>query len=400
MEQKFYKIFRKSIAARLLLLFSLLVGGGNSVVADDIVIYDEGSEIPTGWTGNTYISCINNELVSSGSGAGYITSSSSFNFTDKKLVVVAKRTDDTDSYVQIANKNGYIFSVLATFGYGTTCSKSNELYDSDNYIEVTTGNISVNNVPIRITARNAKIKSIKLSDTKSLGLDQSNPTSLLKGAKSEDVNFKYTPKTGWNTICVPFQLRSTVGTKYDHLKTIFGSDYSAFKFSGYTNGTLSFTKNTSSISANIPLLVYAPNGDTQAAANPDGFTLSSNVTIAYSKGESDRATTANDVTFQGTYAPIAKGNMPSGSYGITNSGQIVNAGVNSSIKGYRAYLTGLGSAGARIMILDDESNTPTDIGLFKMAVPEAKDVYTLSGQRVQKARKGIYVINGKKIVIK
>lgn len=48
MERKFYKIFRKSIAARLLLLVSLLVGGGDSVWGDE-TLFDGSTDI-TGWT--------------------------------------------------------------------------------------------------------------------------------------------------------------------------------------------------------------------------------------------------------------------------------------------------------------------------------------------------------------
>lgn len=54
MKQKFYKIFRKSIAARLLLLVSLLVGGGDSVWAQKSLPYSYGFEnndlATEGWT--------------------------------------------------------------------------------------------------------------------------------------------------------------------------------------------------------------------------------------------------------------------------------------------------------------------------------------------------------------
>lgn len=402
MERKFYKIFRKSIAARLLLLFSLLVGGGNSVVADDIEVFKDGV-LQTGWSpGNSSVT--DGELIAGKDELKYIISTSSISFSDKKIFIVAKRIADAEAYISVGQNspsNQFIYSYIYPFCYNH--DKNYEILNSDVYAEFISNNYSVTGNKVRFNFKNVRIKSIKIVD-KEFVLSEHDITAIQSGAKTEDVTFKYTPKTGWNTICVPFQLRSTVDPTYDHVETIFGSDYSAFKFSGYTDGTLSFTKNDGYIPANTPLLVYAPNGGAQAAANPDGFTLSSNVTIAYSNGESARATTANGVTFQGTYAPIAAGAESAlvGNYGITNAGQIVNAGTSSSIKGYRAYLTGLpsGGAGARIMILDDDSNTPTDIGLFKMAVPEAKDVYTLSGQRVQKARKGIYVINGKKIVIK
>ena len=332
-------------------------------------------------------------------GANYITSDNPYTFENKKLVVVAKRTDNSDSYVRIAYKNGYSFTTLATFGYGTSCSNSNELYDSNNYIEVTTGNLSVTAQNIRITVKNAKVKSIKLSDTKSLSLDETNPTSLLKGSKTENVILKYTPSTGWNTICVPFQLKS--GSSYEHLTSIFGTGWKAFTLSSYENGTLTFTSaapySYSSINANVPILVYTEN----TFANPNEVILESNVNISYPGKDATPSTTKGTATFQGSYAPITTGNMPDGSYGITSAGKIVNAGANSSIKGYRAYLTGLPSgAGARIVTIDCNDDETTDMGFVKMVDPEVREVYSMSGQRVQKARKGIYVVNGKKIVVK
>ena len=96
--------------------------------------------------------------------------------------------------------------------------------------------------------------------------------------------------------------------------------------------------------------------------------------------------------------------MPANSYGLTTAGQIRKAGSGASIKGFRGYFTGISapsSGDARITIVfEDEEGTTTDLGFVKMVDPEAEHVYTLSGQKVQKGKKGIYIVNGRKVVIK
>ena len=67
------------------------------------------------------------------------------------------------------------------------------------------------------------------------------------------------------------------------------------------------------------------------------------------------------------------------------------------IDGQRAAV----SMGAKQGFFDDE---PTDIGTMTIAVEEPDEVYDLSGRRistdVESLKSGIYVVNGKKMVIK
>ena len=148
-------LWERCALSKLMLVAILVFGGGNLAVAeDDIVIYDGGSTLPTNWTANnSNIHVSDNEIVSIDGAANYITSNVAYSFENRKLVVVAKRTDNTDAYIRISYKNGYSYTTLETIGYGTTCSNSNELY-SDDYVEVITGNLTVTNQNLRITAKN------------------------------------------------------------------------------------------------------------------------------------------------------------------------------------------------------------------------------------------------------
>ena len=91
-----------------------------------------------------------------------------------------------------------------------------------------------------------------------------------------------------------------------------------------------------------------------------------------------------------------------GKYGVTSSGKVMQGGENSDIKGYRAYFTGISAPanGARPTIVIEDDGTTTDLGFVKMVDENAKDVYTLSGQRIQKAGKGLYIVNGRKVIVK
>lgn len=381
MKQKFYKIFRKSIAARLLLLFSLLVGGGNSVVAQKNIIVNGGSYDSEAWE-VTNFSPSETTIISDGVKTATIISKERITLASTDRIVISARSTGSAQIIIKTSSDKSTWTNKFTY-------KNTEISSSTGFIELISDDIELTGeYYLQFSCSSVSIESIKLYSSYEQCISESKPTAFPNGYKVRAFPFKYTPQIGWNTICTPFILYAAT------LDNIFGKGkYNAFIFNSYEAGTVNFSKVTY-FTANQPGLVYttAPNvGDFSMSVSPS-FNLPANHATT---------PTGSSVTFQGTYAPIAAGNMPSGSYGITNSGQIVNAGVNSSIKGYRAYLTGLPSgASARIMILDDDSDTPTDIGLFKMAVPEAKDVYTLSGQRVQKARKGIYVINGKKIVIK
>ena len=390
----FTLLLNKSLLSKLALIALLLTGGGNCAWGDDIVIYDEGSTIPDGWTNNN-LSIVDNKLVAPDMSSCYITSTSTYTFSNKRFVIVAKRTSETDSYVRISNSSGYW--TYMNFGYGTTTS-SYEMFSTD-YMELVSDPYTVSENLLRITCKNVIIKSIKICDGKVLQLDEDNLVTIpnSKTAKTESVFLKYSAKAGWNTICVPFQLK--YASTFEHLTSIFGSDWKAYSLSSYSDNTLCFTnaspKSYSTITAHVPLIVYAPN-----AISKDNIELTSNVTISFVKDE-NHATTADGATFQGTYAPKEYQDGDNW-YGVTTAGQVMKAGTGAKVKGYRAYFTGISApaAGAHISIAIDDDGGTTDLGFVKLIDENANDVYTLSGQKVKKGGKGIYIVNGRKVIIK
>ena len=176
------------------------------------------------------------------------------------------------------------------------------------------------------------------------------------------------------------------------MDAIFGTGWEAYQLSSYENGVLTFTKlsSTATLGGGYPYLVYIED----AAVHADGIVVMANIT--YNDPRTDIK--QGDATFQGTFSPIGAGGLD-GKYGITSESKLAKGNKSASIKGFRAYLEIEGDAEVRILTIDSEGET-TDLGFVRMVDQKAKDVYNLQGQKVEKGRKGIYIVNGKKVVIK
>jgi len=237
-----------------------------------------------------------------------------------------------------------------------------------------------------------------VTDTKEVTISE--PSIVLDENSSEHPNstvstvvkVKYTAKAGWNTIVMPFQLTDS------DFKTIFGDDFEVYSISNYDNGKLTFKKTTSYLMS-MPYLIYAPN----AVENVDGIYLKNTAFYSYAWTWSNLVQTKGNITFKGTFAPIAAPGME-GKYGVTNKGTVAMGGSGASIKAYRAYLELAETAPARslTLVIDGEGGTTTAIGELVRTLEgdNGKQVYNLSGQRVEKAKKGLYIVGGKKVIVK
>jgi hypothetical protein len=182
---------------------------------------------------------------------------------------------------------------------------------------------------------------------------------------------------GWNTVCLPFAVTD--------IEEFFGADAKVYEFNDFAGDAISFSKVTETAAA-TPYLVYAPAEKEYSSVTLPNVTLSDAAAGTVTK---------NGVTFQGTYATMAAGKM-TGKYGVTAAGKIAKAGANASLKGFRAYFEGV-PATARIFI-DGEA---TGIGSITAdGELQMENVYNLNGQRVENAHKGLYIVNGKKVVVK
>lgn len=221
--------------------------------------------------------------------------------------------------------------------------------------------------------------------------DETKTTTWGTGTGSKNILVKIQPQSGWNTCCIPL-----VATTY--IPQIYGT-CTIYSLNSYSDdGVISFSK-VDYLGANKPCLVYVESApDNSKGVLLTGINISTPSTATPGTVGPKENNVGGSVTFKGTFAPIAASGMI-GKYGITNAGKLGKGNEYASIKGFRAYLEVSGAAPARIMTIDSEGET-TDLGFVHMVDQEAKDVYNLQGQKVAKGRKGIYIVNGKKVVIK
>ncbi len=192
---------------------------------------------------------------------------------------------------------------------------------------------------------------------------------------------EYTPTAGWGTIALPFGV--------DDL-SIFGTNVSAYEFDSY-NGNLNFNKVTS-LTNFTPYLIYV--------GTPTNEPIKLfNVTISGLGADDDYCVSSNNgVTFQGTYIKITDGSLD-GKFGVSKDNRIAKGNGSTTMKALRAYFAGSIATGARISIFDETTGISRIYDANEVFGKDAK-VYNLSGQKVENAKKGVYIVNGRKVVVK
>ena len=207
--------------------------------------------------------------------------------------------------------------------------------------------------------------------------------TTLEALSNKTILLKRNFKAGWNTICLPFR----------YLPSDLGENVKLYKLENDNNGTLEFNAQTNRTTANIAYLAYFPETIEQIIFTGKSSTAS----------PAPKAKTVGDWTFIGSYKPSIS---MEGQWGVVNAGgKVRKGGAGSTMKGTRAYLTYNGSASINEMrfVIDGEETNITEID----GEPLSYDVYNLNGMLVRKnatdlngLRKGIYIVNGKKYIVK
>ena len=193
--------------------------------------------------------------------------------------------------------------------------------------------------------------------------------------------WKHSWKKGWNTMCLPFAIENTA--------LAFGSD-KFYGFTGYEDGVLTFSTVTA-LEAGKPYIFYTTSNDGSIE------TILQDITVGFAYTTPDK-TTQGKATFQGTYAPIAAPNME-GKWGVTTAGKIQKGTDKASIKGFRGYFDLPAGADAPSLSIEDTTTGITTV-IGADALNMDGRVYNLNGQRVENATKGLYIVNGRKVVVK
>ena len=203
--------------------------------------------------------------------------------------------------------------------------------------------------------------------------------------------------SGWNTFCVPFALTQA------QLEEAYGSGAVAKYLSGVTTdgaaATLHFTpEEGGGIEANKAYLLYLT-ADVTEAKTFSGVTLQPAGTCTTTV-----KTDNGDYTFQGILAPTTLATNDT-QYFLNSDGTafVLPRADSSPMKATRAYIivpTPAGSAQGRQYSFDF-NDTTTAIDNVTVSGMEDGTWYTISGIRINRpAAKGVYIHNGRKVIVK
>lgn len=206
----------------------------------------------------------------------------------------------------------------------------------------------------------------------------------LSGTTYPSVVFSYTPVAGWNTITFPFVPTEAI------FKTIFGEDCKVFEFRGFDagDGVASFDYPTF-LAAGYAYVVKAPS----VTETPVSIKLK-DARITSTTGSDEH----NGVKFFGLYTPLSDADDTV--YVVNKEGNLEELADNATVKAYHGYMT-LPSTVKGIPVLNfkgEEGNSTIE----SIGEKDACDsIYDLQGRKLAKvSRPGLYIINGKKVIVK
>ena len=199
-----------------------------------------------------------------------------------------------------------------------------------------------------------------------LNLNQANPFAAPTDFNANTVHVYRSLQAGINTMCLPFYVgQAEISTNC--------------KIATFKNGnTFTFVDHAD---ANVPFLATDVDAAVDAAI---GLTFND-------KGVC--ATGDLGATFVGVYAPQSAKDL----YGINNAGKLQKGGSDANIKSFRAYLTAVDETAREISFEGDV----TGIENLTPALSQGEGAwFDLQGRRVAQPTKGLYIVNGKKVVLK
>ena len=197
----------------------------------------------------------------------------------------------------------------------------------------------------------------------------------------------------WNTICLPFDL-TLQGSPLEgaEAKTLEEATMTG------THVTLTFSDAVEVLQAGVPYIIKWDDGEN--IVQP----VFRNVTITSTEGQTITKADGN-VKFIGYYDAFNISANNADIYYMTADNALKRTGKDRKLNAFRAYFKFTEAAAARSFVLDFGDMT-TEIGAIENGTPDVGNKtgewYSVDGVKhnQQPTRKGVYVKDGKKLVVK
>jgi hypothetical protein len=196
----------------------------------------------------------------------------------------------------------------------------------------------------------------------------------------ENVKLNRSIKAGINTLVLPFDMTQ------EEVEDKFGADSKVYTVSSYdaASNNISFTS-ASGISANEPCILKA---DQEGSSYEIPGRVFVNGTTEYIR---------TDVKMVGSYEASTPIEMDANNYIISDGKLYLVDSDNVTMKNTRAYINITAENEVKVLNMTFDGVATRISDLNGMAA-ENDAIYNLAGQRVNNAQKGIYIVNGKKVI--
>ena len=288
-----------------------------------------------------------------------------------------------DAQLQIVNAEGWTNLIAIPAG---TSNSLTLMVDESNYAVITAGDVRLNGCNLTITD-----VQLETTDMYYALSHKGTDVALSSLPTVAPVNVDLTRKIDWNTtICLPFD----VADPY----TAFGHEGAFYSLKEYNSGLVFTPANT--LEAGKPY--YATFNMTGINEEDKTMTFSfDDVTINTTLTPSAEV---SGLTFKGNYTP---GMSMTDKYGVAcvnHSGSwdwaFYKGGTGTTLNAYSAYIDGTLSSARLNIVLEEGTTSLRDEVKVKSEQFATAQIYDLQGRRVAQPAKGLYIVNGKKAIIK
>ena len=266
-------------------------------------------------------------------------------------------------------------------------------------LTTSSGRVYVDEITLVKRSETPTVLDIALADDDSQIAIGSKNADIIATNASKTANVTLSDRTlykdgEWNTLCLPFDV------------TLEGSPLAGATAKTLTDATmtgthitLTFGQAVTTLKAGTPYLIKWGSDEGEDIVNPvfTGVTIDS---------RTDRNITKADghVSFIGYYDAFTVTPSDDYIYYMTAGNQLKHTAKERVLKACRAYFQFSDEAKSKPFVLDfAEENSATGIAIVGSATAKEKtgDWYTINGVRIEKpVRKGLYILNGQKVVIK
>ena len=206
----------------------------------------------------------------------------------------------------------------------------------------------------------------------------------------------------WNTLCLPFDVSTTSGPLAGDNVVAMTLNTAESNLTGSTL-TLNFDAAPTTIPAGTPFIIKW--GEQEEKTGYLGTIIENPVFSGVTIDNTDRSVTSSDgyVTFKGTYSPIVWNTENKSILFVGTNNTLYWPTAGGHVNACRAYFD-LGSASARefVMNFDGENEVTSLPQPLQKEGSQADAWYTLDGRKLngKPTTKGLYIHNGKKVIIK